>query len=167
MPGEAFLIQEEDVRGRHTHVPGADLAPLEPHLQLAFGLRGEVAEGFVPIAGDYDRVVAVVGPDLLQRLSEIHLDYRLRAMPSRCSAIALCAASSSWRRTASRMRRLPSREISDRSTDRNNRACESSSSLSMTSMTRSTTVLCVALARRSWNSASSSAPEWPLATRSC
>ena len=41
MPGEAVLIQEEDVRGRHTHVPGVDLAPLEPHLPLAAGLRGE------------------------------------------------------------------------------------------------------------------------------
>src|SRR5215203_3502337 len=87
-------------------------------------------------------------------------------MSSRCSTIARCAASWSWRKTASKMRRLPSREISDLSMDRNNRHCESSSNPSMTSIMRSTTVLCVQRARRSWNSASSSAPEWPFATRS-
>ena len=58
MPGEAVLIQEEDVRGRHGNVPGVDLAPLEPHLLLAVGLAGEDAEGPVLATGDDNRVVA-------------------------------------------------------------------------------------------------------------
>src|SRR5215203_4134247 len=72
MPGEAILVQEEDVRGRHTHVPRVDLAPLEPDLSLV-GFVSEDAEGLVLTAGDDDRVVAVLCSDLFKRLFEVHI----------------------------------------------------------------------------------------------
>src|SRR5918998_2780100 len=64
VPHEAVLVEEEDVGGRHGNVPGADLAPLQPDLPPVLGFADEVAKVLITFAGDDDRVVTVLLPDL-------------------------------------------------------------------------------------------------------
>ena len=97
--------------------------------------------------------------------SEVHLRLQVAGWLFEVLGHRPRAASSSWRRTASRMRRLPRRRspTARRTGQPRLRVLEQPVDDLHDALD---TVLCVALARRSWNSASSSAPEWPFATRS-
>src|SRR5215211_2343138 len=81
MSHESIFVEEEDVGGRYGNVPGADLAPLEPDLPPVIGLVDEVAKRLVVLAGDDDRIVTILFPDLLDRLVEVHLRLSLALQP--------------------------------------------------------------------------------------
>src|SRR5215212_6880075 len=73
MSHKAILVEEEDVGGRHGNVAGADLAPLQPDAVPHVGFVDEIDEGLVLFAGDDDRVVTILFPDLFERFLEVHL----------------------------------------------------------------------------------------------